>query len=151
MSSPSNPSFECSWQASGLLLSLYLAALVLACFTLVVLPIPTWAQVIVLIMCLLHAIWVIPGSILLSRRSSWRALRHAEQGWSLWSRRTGWQPVQLRPDSLALPMVVILRYRMPGDRFSRGICIPRGAMPAEQHRRLRLRLKFSRHRWAEPE
>ncbi len=150
MSNPSNLAFECSWRASGLLLSLYLAALLLACLTLVVLPIPSWLQIILLTLCLLHAGWVIPTSILLSRRSSWRALRHTEQGWSLWSRRTGWQPVQLRPDSIALPMVVILRYRVSGDWFTRGVCIPRGAMPADQHRRLRLRLKFSRRRWAEP-
>lgn len=134
-----------------MLLSLYLAVLMLACITLVVLPVPLWLQIILLGVCLLHAVWVVPTSILLSRRSSWRALRHAEQGWSLWSRQSGWQPVQLRPDSLALPMVVILRYRVPGDWFSHGICIPRGAMPRDQHRRLRLRLKFSRRRWAEPE
>ena len=125
--------------------------MLLAFFTLAVLPMPRWIQAVLLTLCLLHAVWVTPTAILLSRSSSWRALRHEDQGWSLWSRRSGWQPVQLRPDSLALPLVVILRYRVPGDWFARGICIPRGAMPVEQHRRLRLRLKFSRRRWAEPE
>ncbi len=133
------------------MLSLYLAALMLSCVTLVVLPVPLWLQLAGLSLCLLHAVWVVPAYILLVRPSSWRALRHAEQGWSLWSRGSGWQPVQLKPDSIALPMVVILRYRVPGDWFSRGICIPRDAMSVEQHRRLRLRLKFSRRRWAEPE
>ena len=58
--------------------------------------------------------------------------------------------MQLRPDSLALPLAVVLRYRLPGQRFSRGLCIARDALAPEQHRRLRLRLKFSRRRWAEP-
>lgn len=58
--------------------------------------------------------------------------------------------MQLRPDSLALPLAVVLRYRLPGQRFSRGLCIAHDALAPEHHRRLRLRLKFSRRRWAEP-
>ena len=151
MSNPSNPLFECSWQASGPLLSLYLAVLSLVYVTLLLIPAPLWFKASLFIFGLLHAVWVIPTHILLSRRSSCRALRHEEHGWSLWTRGSGWQPVQLRPDSIALPLVVILHYRVSGSWLARAICIPRGAMSADQHRRLRLRLKFSRRRWAEPE
>jgi toxin CptA len=45
---------------------------------------------------------------------------------------------------------VVLRFRLPGERLGRGLCIPRDALPRELHRRLRLRLKFSRRRWAAP-
>lgn len=151
MSNPSNQTFECRWQASGLLLTLYVSVLLLAVATLLVLPVPLWLQAFGVLLCLSHAVWAIPSHILLSRSSSWLGLRHDLQGWSLWSRRDGWQPVQLRPDSIALPLAVILRFKVPGDRFARGLCIPRGTMPVDQHRRLRLRLKFSRRRWAAPE
>nr|WP_254621551.1 protein YgfX [Stutzerimonas stutzeri] len=143
--------FECRWAASGLLLVLYLAVWVLALGALLVLPVPFWFRLLAVSLCLLHAVWVIPSCILLSRDSSWLGLRHDQQGWALWSRRAGWQPVQLLPDSLALPLVVILRFRDQGDWLARGVCIPRGAMPPDEHRRLRLRLKFSRRRWAAPE
>ncbi|KJH83506.1 hypothetical protein MCB86_10305 [Pseudomonas sp. KSR10] len=150
MSNPSNQIFECRWQASGLLLTLYVAILLLAAAVLLVLPVPLWLQVLGLLICLLHAVWAIPSHITLSRSSSWLGLRHDQLGWSLWNRRDGWQSIQLRPDSLALPSAVILRFKLPGDRFARGLCIPRGAMSADLHRRLRLRLKFSRRRWAAP-
>ena len=35
-----------------------------------------------------------------------------------------------------------------GQRRVRGLCIPCDALSHTQHRRLRLQLKFSRHRWA---
>lgn len=151
MSNPSSRTFECRWRGSAPLLALYVSVLLLAIVTLLVLPVPLWLQVTGLLLCLLHAAWVVPSRILLWRDSSWRGMRHDRHGWSLWSRRLGWQPIQLLPDSLALPLVVVLRFKVPGEWFARGLCIPRGAMSVEQHRRLRLRLKFSRRRWAAPE
>ena len=151
MSSPSNTPFECRWKASGLLLALYLTVQGLAVLGLALLPVPFWLQGLGLLFCLAHAVWVIPRHILLSTDGAWRGLRHDESGWSLWNRREGWQPIQLRPDSLALPAAVVLRFRRPGQWFSRGVCVPRGALPNDQHRRLRVRLKFSRDRWAAPE
>lgn len=151
MSSPSNPPFECRWRASRALFAIYLSVLGLALGNLFLLPTPGWLRVLGLAACLLHAAWVLPTRILLLGERAWRGLRHDENGWQLWCRRDGWRAVQLRPDSLALPLAVVLRYRQPGQWLARGLCIPRGAMSAEQHRRLRLRLKFSRRRWAAPE
>jgi toxin CptA len=130
---------------------LYIVVLLLAIATLGMLPVPFWLQLLGVLLCMLHAAWTIPLHILFSRGSSWLGLRHDQNGWSLWSRRSGWEPVQLRPDSIALPLVVVLRFKRQGDWLTRGVCIPRGAMPVDQHRRLRLRLKFSRRRWAAPE
>ncbi|MNG38150.1 hypothetical protein D3C84_1257310 [compost metagenome] len=56
--------------------------------------------------------------------------------------------MQLRPDSLALPGLIVLRYRRPGRYWSEGLCIAHDALEPVQHRRLRVRLKFSRRRWA---
>jgi toxin CptA len=150
VSSQNSQAFECRWRASGPLLALYVLILLLALITLLILPVPFWLCVFGLLLCVLHAAWAIPSHVLLFRGSSWLGLRHDQQGWSLWCRESGWQPVQLLPDSIALPLVVVLRFRLPGDWFARGLCIPQGAMAPEQHRRLRLRLKFSRRRWAVP-
>ena len=149
MSSPSKH-FECHWQASRLLLTLYLAALGLALFALLVIDLPAWAAALGVLACVVHAAWTLPRQILLRHPSAFTGLRRDEEGWQLFSARNGWQPVQLRPDSLALPLAVILHFRLVGERRVRGLCIPRDALTREAHRRLRVRLKFSRRRWAAP-
>ena len=149
----SNPSehFECHWQASRLLLAVYLAALLLALITLLLVDLPLRAVLLGVFVCLLHAAWVLPRQILLRHPAAFTALRRDAAGWQLFNHREGWQAVQLRPDSLALPLVVILRFRLSGERRVRGLCIPRDALAHDLHRHLRVRLKFSRRRWSAPE
>jgi toxin CptA len=103
-----------------------------------------------LLVCLAHAAWVLPRHILLTHRSSIRGLRRDADGWQLFSAERGWHAVQLRPDSLALPLIVVLRYRVPGQWWVRSICVPTDSQAADVHRRLRVRLKFSRRRWLAP-
>ncbi len=148
MSSPSN-TFQCRWQASRLLLVAYLLAQLFALGALLVLEFPF--AFLGSVVCLAHAAWVLPRHILLTHRSSVRGLRRDEDGWQLFSAARGWHSVQLRPDSLALPLIVVLRYRLPGDALVRSICVPKDSQAADVHRRLRVRLKFSRRRWLAPE
>lgn len=101
--------------------------------------------------CLAQAVWVLPRYVLLTHRSSIRGLRRDEEGWQLFSNERGWHRVQLRPDSLALPLIVVLRYRVPGEWRVRSVCVPTDSQAADVHRRLRVRLKFSRRRWLAPE
>ncbi|WP_231653709.1 protein YgfX [Pseudomonas californiensis] len=154
MSSPSEH-FECRWQASRLLRSAYAVTQVLALLALFWLDVSPWFLVVGVALCVAHAAWVMPRSILLSHPASVTGLKRDQHGWSVLSRRDGWQPVQLCQDSLALPLVVVLRFRlMSGSRPSRhttSCCIPRDALSPDVHRRLRVRLKFSRRRWAVPE
>ena len=147
MSSPSNV-FECRWQASRLLLAAYLLAQLFALGALVLIDVPYSS--LGLLLCLAHAAWVVPRSILLTHRSSIRGLRRDADGWQLFSAERGWHSVQLRPDSLALPLIVVLRYRVKGEWAVRTICVPIDAQVADVHRRLRVRLKFSRRRWLAP-
>ena len=147
MSSPSNV-FECRWQASRLLLAAYLLAQLFALGALVLIDVPYSS--LGLLLCLAHAAWVLPRSILLTHRSSIRGLRRDADGWQLFSAERGWHSVQLRPDSLALPLIVVLRYRVKGEWAVRTICVPNDAQVADVHRRLRVRLKFSRRRWLAP-
>ncbi|WP_339529147.1 hypothetical protein [Pseudomonas mucidolens] len=150
MSSPSNL-FECRWHASGRLLEAYLLAQLLALGALCFLAVSPWVALSATALCLAHAGWVLPRQILLTHRSSIRGLRRDADGWQLWSAARGWHSVQLRPDSLALPLIVVLRYRLRGEWWVRSICVPADSQAADVHRRLRVRLKFSRRRWLAPE
>ncbi|CAI8902190.1 toxin CptA [Pseudomonas sp. IT-347P] len=150
MSSPSN-AFECRWHASRQLLAAYLSAQAFALGSLFLFSIPLWASLLGACACLLHGFWVVPRQILLSHPTAFRGLRRDADGWQLWNQAEGWQAVQLRPDSLALPLIVVLRFRLRGEWRVRSVCVPRDSQAADLHRRLRVRLKFSRRRWAAPE
>ncbi|APC15506.1 hypothetical protein BLL42_07115 [Pseudomonas frederiksbergensis] len=150
MSNPSN-SFECRWHASRQLLAAYLLAQLFALGSLFLLSIPVWASLLGIALCVAHCFWVLPRQILLTHPQAFCGLRRDADGWQLWNQLSGWQAVQLCPDSLALPLVVVLRFRLRGERRVRAICVPRDAQAVDVHRRLRVRLKFSRRRWAAPE
>jgi toxin CptA len=147
VSSP-NKLFECHWQASRLLLRAYLLVFGLSCLAVWLAAIPLWAQLLAGIFAGSHAMWFLPRQILLSSPQAFSGLRHSADGWQLFNATGGWQAVQLRPDSLALPLVVVLHFRLFGQRRIRGVCIPYDGLSHTQHRRLRVLLKFSRHRWA---
>jgi toxin CptA len=155
VSSPSNR-FECRWHASRRLLTAYLAAQALALIALFFLNIPVWVKLIGVLLCLWHGIRYWHRCIVLSDEQAFTGLRRDGDGWQLWSDRSGWQPVQLRRDSVALPHIVILRFRLTAGRWMNrwwvsSVCIPSDSLAPDTHRRLRLRLKFSRQRWAAPE
>ncbi|WP_375739780.1 protein YgfX [Pseudomonas boanensis] len=143
--------FECHWCPSRRLLALYLILLGLAAVAPFAAELPGWARLGTLLACAGHAVWCLPRYVLLSSASAFNGLCLDANGWQLWRSADGWQPVQLCPDSLALPSVVILRFRLAGERRVRGICVPADALDPEQHRRLRMLLKFSRRRWVAPE
>lgn len=149
MSSRSDP-FECRWRPSIGLLVAYFAVQCCAVLALLLAEIPLHWKTLGLSLCLLHGCRVVPGRILLRAPDSVRALRHNAEGWQLWSARDGFQPVQLLPDSLALPALIVLRFRRPGDWLARSVCVPADALAPEMHRRLRVRLRFSRSRWTAP-
>ncbi|MHA3737639.1 protein YgfX [Pseudomonas sp. Eth.TT006] len=150
MFSPSN-TFECRWHASRQLLAAYLLAQAFALGALFVLSIPLWASLLGAFVCLAHALRVLPRQVLLTHPEAFCGLRRDADGWQLWNQANGWQAAQLRPDSLALPLIVVLRFRLRGEWRVRSICVPRDAQAADVHRRLRVRLKFSRRRWVAPE
>lgn len=133
------------------MLAAYLAAQLLALIAICLLSIPAWARLLGVLLCLAHGAWVLPRHVRLTHPGAMTRLRHDADGWQLWSRDKGWQAVQLRRDSLALPLLVLVRYRLAGERRVRAVCIPGAALASDQHRRLRVRLKFSRRRWLAPE
>jgi len=142
--------FECSWSASPTLLRLHAAITLagLACLWLAAIP---WTLKPLLTLLLLWSGHRVRYRQLQQRYPQVpRRLRQDADGWQLWSPACGWQPIQLRPDSLALPWLVVLRYRRPGDRLARSLCIARDGLSAAAHRRLRVRLRFAPRRFAVP-
>nr|WP_016771273.1 MULTISPECIES: protein YgfX [unclassified Pseudomonas] len=133
------------------MLAAYLLAQAFAMGSLCLLSIPLWASLLAACACALHGFRVLPRQILLNHPKAFCGLRRDGDGWQVWNQADGWQAVQLRPDSLALPLIVVLRFRLRGEWRVRSICVPRDSQAADLHRRLRVRLKFSRRRWAAPE
>lgn len=143
--------FECRWRPSRTLLALYIAMQLASLGAIALTDLAIGWQALLVLVCMMHAAWAVPRQILLGSRTAWRGLRHDEAGWSVWSVAHGWQPVQLLRDSVALPLGVVLRFRPDQSRWPASICIPFDGLPPDEHRRLRVRLKFTRRRWAAPE
>lgn len=55
-------------------------------------------------------------------------------------RDNAWVPLRLRADSVALPWIIVLRWRE--GRRSHSLALPVDALPAETHRRLRVWLRW---------
>ncbi|WP_060483075.1 protein YgfX [Pseudomonas sp. NBRC 111119] len=149
MSSPSE-CFECRWQGSRLLLAAYLTCQLLAWLAALLGPLPWWAGLGAICACVAHGAWVVPRRILLSHGDAVVGLRRDGRGWWVFSRAQGWRAVRLCRDSMALPALVVLRFVPVGGWVGRSQCIPCDALEGDEHRRLRVRLKFSRRRWVDP-
>ena len=76
-----------------------------------------------------------------------RGIRYTAEGWQIWDAQQGWRAAQLRADSMAIPLLILLRYRCADQWFYRTLLVGVDSLPADSHRRLRVRLKFSRQRW----
>lgn len=154
MSSPSDR-FECRWQPSRGLLTAYLAAQALALLAVLNLEVSHVLVWLGVLACLGHGLWVVPQAILLTRDTAFTGLRRDARGWQIHSERAGWQDVQICNDSVVLPLVIVLRVRLSNagkaGYCTRSICIARDALAPDCHRRLRVRLKFSRRGLAAPE
>ncbi len=149
MQSLSDQAFLCFWQPSLKLSKLRLLVVLLA-FLAVVLAAIGWPLKASLLCVLGVQVSVHLYRLQQQQRPCRRTgLRHSAQGWQLWSAEHGWRSIQLRADSMATPGLVLLRYRSAQQWFYRSAVIPADSLSQDSHRRLRVRLKFSRQRcWA---
>jgi len=129
------------------LLAAYLGCQVLALLALWLSALPWWLGLCVSAACVAHARWVIPRHILLTDPHAVTGLRRDATGWRVLSRALGWQPVRLCRDSVVVPGLVVLRFVRAGHWLGESQCVPRDALGADQHRRLRVRLRYSRRRF----
>ena len=146
MSSPSKR-FECRWQPSRRLLEIYLCTQALACLAVLLCDLPLVWRLLLLLACAAHAVWVLPRHVLLCSADCFRGLRYDSSGWQIARQAAHWQAITLLPDSMALPGLIVVRFRLAGAWRVHSVCLLADSLPADQHRRLRVYLKFSRQRW----
>ncbi len=147
MLSRSKPSFSCFWQPSFRLSLAVVLISSLACLAVLLAAVPWFLQLSALLVLGLQ----ISRQLYLMANHQQpflrQGLRHSQQGWQLWSAQQGWHSIQLRADSIAIPALVLVRYRYANQWFYRSVLIPADSVSQDSHRRLRVRLKFSRQRW----
>jgi toxin CptA len=117
-----------SAMARSLVFALHLAALI----ALFLAALPTPAQ--------LAGLALLSASLWLSCKLSVavRLRAKADGKLEIW-RSSAWKPVVLRPDSVALPWLIVLRWREGRRRHS--AMLPTDALSGEEHRRLRVWLR----------
>ncbi len=142
-----NNVFSCHWQSSLRLSVLALLMTLLACLAVATSAIGWPWKFALLALLTVHVSCQLLQIAGRQQPSQRRGIRRNENGWQIWTAQYGWQAVQLRADSMAIPVLVLLRYRYAHQWFYRTLMVGVDSLPADSHRRLRVRLKFSRQRW----
>ena len=131
--------FACHWQPSLRLSVLAVLFSVLASVAVVLSAVEWPWKLGVLTLLLGQIIWQLTQLLRLQQPTQRRGLRCSASGWQMWD--------ALRADSMAIPALVLLRYRSADQWFYRTLLVGTDSLPADSYRRLRVRLKFSRQRW----
>lgn len=126
---------------------LALLTTLLACVAVVISAVEWFCKISILVLLVVQIVWQLLQIVGLPQPVQRRGLRRTTQGWCIWDSQQGWRAVQLRTDSMAIPSLVLLRYRYAGQWFYRTLLVGGDSLTADSHRRLRVRLKFSRQRW----
>ncbi|HZJ95668.1 MAG TPA: protein YgfX [Thiopseudomonas sp.] len=135
------------WQPSLRLAWLKLVVISLGCLAVLLSATPVWLKISVGLLLLLHATYLGVQTLRRDQPANRGGIRYTAQGWQLWSAQQGWRSVQLDASSMAIPALVLLRYKTPQQYVYRSVVIAADCLTADQHRQLRVRLKFSRQRW----
>ncbi|MDP2834656.1 MAG: hypothetical protein Q8Q28_15410 [Pseudomonadota bacterium] len=120
---------QASATARSLLIALHLAALAALFFAL-----PATAIRLVGVALLGASLWMNR-----QRPVAMRLRAKADGQLEIW-REAAWLPVQLRADSVALPWLIVLRWRE--GRRHHSLALPPDALPGDEHRRLRVWLRW---------
>ncbi len=142
-----NNRFACHWQPSLWLSVLALLISVLACIAVALSAIEAVWRSGILTLLAVQIAYQLFQLARIEQPSQRRGIRRDDSGWQIWTAQRGWQAVQLRADSIAIPVLVLLRYRYAHQWFYRSLLVGVDSLPVDSHRRLRVRLKFSRQRW----
>jgi len=120
---------QASATARMLLIALHLAAL--AALFLALLPAVARLAGIALLGASLWMAWKQPVAVRLRAKADGKL--------ECW-RDSAWKPLELRPDSVALAWLIVLRWREDGRRHS--LALPPDALSGDEHRRLRVWLRW---------
>lgn len=100
---------------------------------------------------LVYCWWVWPRQISLRHAQSITGLRFDSQGWHVLRRDGSEAGANLQPDTFVSAFLTVVRLREPGRWLPVSVILPADSASEDALRRLRLRLRFSRQRWAATE
>ncbi|MBL4834917.1 MAG: hypothetical protein JKY26_13180 [Pseudomonas sp.] len=98
-----------------------------------------------------YGIWVWPRQVSLRHAHSVTGLRFDSQGWHVMRRDGSETAARLLADTFVSAFLTVVRLREPGRWLAVSVILPADAAAEDALRRLRLRLRFSRQRWAAAE
>jgi toxin CptA len=100
---------------------------------------------------LLYCWWIWPRQVSLRHAQSITGLRFDSHGWHLLRRDGSEAGADLQPDTFVSAFLTVVRLREPGRLLPVSVILPADSASEDALRRLRLRLRFSRQRWAAAE
>ena len=100
---------------------------------------------------LLYCWWVWPRQVSLRHACSVTGLRFDSHGWHVLRRDGSEAGASLQGDTFVSAFLTVVRLREPGRWLPVSVILPVDAASEDSLRRLRLRLRFSRQRWAAAE
>lgn len=100
---------------------------------------------------LVYCWWLWPRQVSLRHAQSVTGLRFDSHGWHLLRRDGSEAGADLQPDTFVSAFLTVVRLREPGRLMPVSVILPADSAPEDALRRLRLRLRFSRQRWAAAE
>lgn len=133
--------FECRWRPSRWLPAFILLFQLLTLLVVLTSALSPTLQLALLLALGLHLLTTLPA---LLRPGAGGALRCEAKGWFMADADGQWQSIQLLPGSLALPGLILLHWRYPGQLRWHALCLLADSLPADAHRRLRLHLRWAR-------
>ena len=99
----------------------------------------------------LYCLWVWPRQVSLPHADSVTGLRFDSEGWHVLHRDGTERGARLLADPYVSALLPVVRLRQPGRWVPVSVILPADAATEDSLRRLRLRLRFSRQRWAAAE
>ena len=98
-----------------------------------------------------YCLWIWPRQVSLRHADSVTGLRYDSEGWHVLRRDGTERDARLLADTYVSALLTVVRLRQPGRWLPVSVILPADAAAEDALRRLRLRLRFSRQRWAAAE
>ena len=98
-----------------------------------------------------YCLWIWPRQVSLRHADSVTGLRFDSEGWHVLRRDGTERAASLLGDTYVSALLTVVRLRQPGRWLPVSVILPADAAAEDALRRLRLRLRFSRQRWAAAE
>lgn len=137
-----------SRQPSRWLAVLLLASSLLACLAVYQSALSLLPRILCVLLVCSYALWIWPRQISLQHPHSVTGLRFDSDGWHILRRDGSEVAAQLLADTYVSALLTVVRLREQGRWRAVLVVLASDAASEESLRRLRLRLRFSRQRWA---